>query len=51
MFLKYLFLGLFIPSILFGQATQKPLVEASNGMVVTTHPAASKIGLDILKRG
>jgi gamma-glutamyltranspeptidase/glutathione hydrolase len=51
MFRKYLFIGLLLPSFLFGQATQKPLIEASNGMVVTTHPAASKIGLDILKKG
>ena len=51
MFRKYLFIGLLLPSFLFGQATQKPLIEASNGMVVTTHPAASKIGLDILKNG
>lgn len=48
---KYLFLVLFSPFFLFGQSTQKPLVEASNGMVVTTHPDASKIGLDILKKG
>ena len=51
MFRKYLFIGLLLPSFLFGQATQKPLIEASNGMVVTTHPAASKIGLDLLKKG
>ncbi len=48
---KYLLLVLFSPFFLFGQSTQKPLVEASNGMVVTTHPDASKIGLDILKKG
>lgn len=35
----------------FSQATIKPLVEATQGMVVTTHPAASKIGLEILKKG
>ncbi|MDU0808349.1 gamma-glutamyltransferase [Aquirufa regiilacus] len=35
----------------FSQATIKPLVEASQGMVVTTHPAASNIGLEILKKG
>ncbi len=33
------------------QATLKPLVEASRGMVVSTHPAASTIGLEILKKG
>lgn len=51
MFRKYLFIGLLLPSFLFGQATQKPLIEGSNGMVVTTHPIASQIGLDILKKG
>ena len=51
MFRIYLFIGLLLPSFLFGQATQKPLIEASNGMVVTTHPIASQIGLDILKKG
>lgn len=35
----------------FSQATIKPLVEATQGMVVTTHPAASNIGLEILKKG
>ena len=35
----------------FSQVTIKPLVEASQGMVVTTHPAASNIGLEILKKG
>jgi gamma-glutamyltranspeptidase/glutathione hydrolase len=35
----------------YSQATIKPLVEASQGMVVTTHPAASNIGLEILKKG
>jgi gamma-glutamyltranspeptidase/glutathione hydrolase len=35
----------------YSQATIKPLVKASQGMVVTTHPAASNIGLEILKKG
>jgi gamma-glutamyltranspeptidase/glutathione hydrolase len=35
----------------FAQTTTKPLVEASNGMVVSTHPVASQIGLTILKKG
>jgi gamma-glutamyltranspeptidase/glutathione hydrolase len=47
----FIILSLLLPRILVGQTTQKPLVEASNGMVVTTHPAASQIGLDILKKG
>ena len=51
MFRIYLLIGFLLPAFLFGQATQKPLIEASNGMVVSTHPAASQIGLDILKKG
>lgn len=35
----------------FAQQTQKPLVESTNGMVVSTHPAASEIGLQILQKG
>ena len=31
--------------------TKKPLVESSNGMVVSTHPVASQVGVDILKKG
>lgn len=46
---SFLLLGLTISA--FGQQTIKPLVEAKNGMVVSTHPAASQIGLDILKKG
>jgi gamma-glutamyltranspeptidase/glutathione hydrolase len=33
------------------QNTTKPLIEAKNGMVVSTHPVSSEIGLDILKKG
>ncbi len=33
------------------QITQKPLVEAKQGMVVSTHPIASEIGLQILQKG
>ena len=46
---SFFLLGLTISA--FGQQTIKPLVEAKNGMVVSTHPAASQIGLDILKKG
>jgi gamma-glutamyltranspeptidase/glutathione hydrolase len=35
----------------FAQNTQKPLIEGKQGMVVSTHPAASEIGLAILKKG
>ena len=36
---------------LFAQTSQKPLVEGYQGMVVTTHPVASDVGLAILKKG
>ena len=36
---------------LFAQTSQKPLVEGYQGMVVTTHPVASEVGLAILKKG
>ena len=36
---------------LYSQSTLKPLVEAKKGMVVTTHPLASQIGLSILQKG
>ena len=36
---------------LYSQITLKPLVEAKKGMVVTTHPLASQIGLSILQKG
>lgn len=36
---------------LFAQSTKKPLIEGYQGMVVTTHPVASDIGLAILKKG
>jgi gamma-glutamyltranspeptidase/glutathione hydrolase len=35
----------------FAQNTQKPLIESKNGMVVSTHPIASEIGLQILQKG
>lgn len=47
---KYFFLVLLSFSV-FAQNTQKPLIEGKNGMVVSTHPAASEIGLAILKNG
>ena len=45
------FIGLSLAFFSNGQSTIKPLVEASNGMVVTTHPLASQVGLNILKKG
>ncbi len=47
---KY-FLLLTLHFSLLAQITQKPLLEGKNGMVVSTHPAASEIGLAILKNG
>jgi gamma-glutamyltranspeptidase/glutathione hydrolase len=50
MYTKFTFFFLF-SFYLAAQTTQKPLVESKNGMVVTTHPAASEIGLQILQKG
>jgi gamma-glutamyltranspeptidase / glutathione hydrolase len=36
---------------LFAQTSQKPLIEGFQGMVVSTHPVASDVGLAILKKG
>ena len=47
---KY-FLLFLLPCSLFAQTTLKPLIEGKQGMVVSTHPAASEIGLAILKKG
>ena len=47
---KYFILLLLSLSV-FAQSTQKPLIEGKQGMVVSTHPAASEIGLAILKKG
>ena len=47
---KY-FLLLLLSFSVFAQTTQKPLIEGKQGMVVSTHPAASEIGLAILKKG
>ena len=48
--MKY-FLLFFLSFSLLAQTTQKPLIEGKQGMVVSTHPAASEIGLAILKKG
>jgi gamma-glutamyltranspeptidase/glutathione hydrolase len=47
---KY-FLLFLLSFSLVAQTTQKPLIEGKQGMVVSTHPAASEIGLAILKKG
>ena len=46
-----LFSALILSNVLYSQSTIKPLVESNKGMVVTTHPLASEIGLSILKKG
>lgn len=38
-------------NLLLCAQTQKPVVEAAKGMVVSTHPVASQVGLEVLKRG
>jgi gamma-glutamyltranspeptidase/glutathione hydrolase len=45
------FFFIFLSFSIFAQSTQKPLIEGKQGMVVSTHPAASEIGLTILKKG
>ena len=45
------FLLLILPISVFSQTTSKPVVEGKQGMVVSTHPASSEIGLAILKKG
>lgn len=35
----------------FAQKTTKPLIETDHGMVVSTHPVASQVGAEILKKG
>ncbi len=48
----YKFFLLFIlPFFILAQTTSKPLIEGKQGMVVSTHPVASDIGLAILKKG
>ena len=48
----YKFFLLFIfPFLISAQTTNKPLVEGKQGMVVSTHPIASDVGLAILKKG
>ncbi|MFD3407894.1 gamma-glutamyltransferase [Aquirufa sp. HETE-83D] len=47
---KYFFL-LLLSFSAFTQSTKKPVIEGKQGMVVSTHPAASEIGLAILKKG
>ena len=47
----FLFSALILSNVLYSQSTIKPLVESNKGMVVTTHPLASEIGLSILKKG
>ncbi len=49
--LFFLFYALITSNVLYSQSIIKPLVESKKGMVVSTHPLASEIGLSILKKG
>jgi len=49
--LFFLLCALITSNALYSQGTIKPLVESQKGMVVTTHPLATEIGLSILKKG
>jgi len=49
--LFFLLCALITSNALYSQGTIKPLVESKKGMVVTTHPLATEIGLSILKKG
>jgi gamma-glutamyltranspeptidase/glutathione hydrolase len=46
-----LFLIFFKANLIYAQNTIKPLIESTKGMVVSTHPLATKIGLYILQKG
>lgn len=49
--LFFLLCALIASNALYSQSITKPLVESKKGMVVTTHPLATEIGLSILKKG
>jgi len=49
--LFFLLCALITSNALYSQGMIKPLVESQKGMVVTTHPLATEIGLSILKKG
>ena len=49
--LFFLLCALITSNALYSQSITKPLVESKKGMVVTTHPLATEIGLSILKKG
>ncbi len=52
--MKYFFITNFILVCSFqqlAQSIQKPLVESKNGMVVSTHPVASQVGVEVMKKG
>ena len=46
-----LFTATFLSSCVSGQLSKNNSDEYRNGMVVSAHPSASKVGLDILKKG
>jgi gamma-glutamyltranspeptidase/glutathione hydrolase len=49
--LFFLLCALITSNALYSQSITKPLVESKKGLVVTTHPLATEIGLSILKKG
>jgi gamma-glutamyltranspeptidase/glutathione hydrolase len=49
--LYFLVHALILSNVLYSQSTLKPLVESKKGMVVSTHPLASEIGVSILQKG
>jgi len=50
-FLVVFTLGMFFSGCVGGQTGKKNSEQYKNGMVVSAHPSASKVGLDILKKG
>ena len=49
--LSYLVVIILLPSCASGQLGKNNSDEFKNGMVVSAHPEASKVGIDILKKG
>jgi len=49
--ISILFAATFLSSCVSGQLSKNNSDEYRNGMVVSAHPSASKVGLDILKKG
>lgn len=50
-FTAYIFIAIMLSSCVGGQIASNNSEEYRKGMVVSAHPSASKVGLDILKKG